>query len=132
MLWISHGTPNDIRMANEFAPSEFDTPTPPSFFRIINTLEIPSGKQPPAAKNVIPITASFILNVSPENGYNFNLDKKRKKNRTEKRIEINAHHTNNSNHPTDQIRIDTNPTNAHKKCNWIQATICFWIRNGER
>lgn len=41
-LLISHGIPSDINMANELAPSEFDTPTPPSFFRIISTLEIPS------------------------------------------------------------------------------------------
>lgn len=60
---MSHGIPRDIKMANELAPSEFDTPTPPSFLRIIKTLDIPSGKQPPAAKNVNPITASGMFNV---------------------------------------------------------------------
>lgn len=63
---MSHGIPNDIKMANEFAPNEFETPTPPSPFRTINTLDIPSGIQPPAARNVNPITASGILKVKPE------------------------------------------------------------------
>lgn len=67
MFRMSHGMPNDIKMANEFAPNEFETPTPPSPFRAINTLEMPSGMQPPAARKVSPITASGILNVKPEN-----------------------------------------------------------------
>lgn len=65
IFFISHGIPRDIRIANELAPSEFDTPTPPSPFLTINTDEIPSGMQPPAAKNVNPITASGILKVNP-------------------------------------------------------------------
>lgn len=63
IFFIIHGMPSDIRMAKELAPSEFDTPTPPSPLRIIKTLDIPSGIQPPAARNVRPITASGILNV---------------------------------------------------------------------
>lgn len=63
MFRMSHGMPSDNKIANEFAPSEFDTPKPPSFLRINSTLEIPSGRQPPAAKNVSPIMASGILNV---------------------------------------------------------------------
>lgn len=63
MFRMSHGTPSDNKIANEFAPSEFDTPNPPSFFLINKTLEIPSGKHPPAANKVSPINASGILNV---------------------------------------------------------------------
>lgn len=62
---MSHGIPKDMSIAKEFAPSEFETPTPPSFFRIIKTLDMPSGIHPPAAKNVSPITASGIWNVKP-------------------------------------------------------------------
>lgn len=65
IFFISHGIPSDIKMAKELAPRLFDTPTPPSFLRTISTLDIPSGMQPPAAKNVIPITASGIENVKP-------------------------------------------------------------------
>lgn len=63
---MNHGTPSDNKIANEFAPSEFDTPKPPSFLRINRTLEMPSGKQPPAAKNVRPMMASGIRNVYPK------------------------------------------------------------------
>lgn len=62
---ISHGMPSDIKMAKELAPNEFDTPMPPSPLRMAKTLDIPSGMQPPAARNVSPITASGIRNVKP-------------------------------------------------------------------
>lgn len=68
MFLINHGIPSDIKMANEFAPKEFDTPTPLSPLRILNTLDIPSGMHPPAAKNVSPITASGTENVKPRFG----------------------------------------------------------------
>ena len=66
--------PSDMRIAKEFAPSEFDTPTPPSFLRIIKTLDIPSGIQPPAARKVRPITASGMLNVKPKEKKLFRCD----------------------------------------------------------
>lgn len=65
MFLISHGMPSDIKMASEFAPKELDTPTPLSPFRMLSTLDMPSGMHPPAAKNVRPITASGTENVKP-------------------------------------------------------------------
>lgn len=63
---ISHGMPKDIKMARELAPSEFETPIPPSPLRTDSTLEMPSGMQPPAARKVRPMTASGTRMVKPE------------------------------------------------------------------
>lgn len=49
---MSHGTPNDNKMSSELEPNEFETPTPLSPFRIAKILDIASGVQFPAARNV--------------------------------------------------------------------------------
>lgn len=86
---MSHGMPSDIKIAKEFAPSELDTPTPPSFFRTISTEDIPSGRQPPAAKKVSPITASGIRNVVPK--FDKETGEKEKKTRNKpKRMRLNS------------------------------------------
>lgn len=54
---MSHGTPNDNRISKVHEPKEFDTPTPLSPFRTVMMLEMPSGKQFPAASIVRPMTA---------------------------------------------------------------------------
>lgn len=88
MVFTNHGTPSDIRMANELAPRELDTPNPPSpvnrdksvsyarhgqeiqFIwnpprRVRITHDIASGRQPPQASSVIPITVSGMPKVTP-------------------------------------------------------------------
>lgn len=62
-FFMNHGTPSDKNISNVLDPSEFETPTPFSPFRIIITLDNASGVQLPAAKNVKPITASGMRNV---------------------------------------------------------------------
>lgn len=62
-LRINQGIPSDRKMSRLLEPSEFDTPTPFSPFRIIRILDNASGVQLPAAKNVKPITVSGIPKV---------------------------------------------------------------------
>lgn len=91
IVLTNQGTPSDIKMAKEFAPSELEIPKPPSPVnrdksvsgivdapvtltkclhrhsprRIKITHEIASGRQPPPASRVIPMTLSGMPIVCP-------------------------------------------------------------------
>lgn len=62
----NHGIPSERRMFMVLAPSELDTPIPPSPFLDMMANEMDSGRQPPAARNVRPRTASGIPKMWPE------------------------------------------------------------------
>lgn len=84
MVLINHGNPKDNRIFIVLAPNAFETPIDPSpitknnyilcfDLRILNlpfldmiTMDIASGRHPPAAKRVKPRTDSDIPNVWPK------------------------------------------------------------------
>lgn len=63
---MSQGRPKANSMAKELAPNAFDTPIPPSPLLDMMNIEHASGRQPPKARKVMPITDSGMKNVWPK------------------------------------------------------------------